>query len=1035
MIVLHVSFLENEAYIWGEAGGSGQPPVTAKPAAGVRQHPFEVGANLLIKALGKVAPEIKFTKKRIGSRFIWLPARGGIPFPSSSILGWELSGRGRKQIIAFGISCVKVSVDELIILAANSKRHWSGVIFSAAWHWLEAALHLVFDLSIKQNYLPALVEKEDAWAARWLPLPDEDDDEYWQQLALAIPAEVRSMSTTFTKPGAHYLSKWFAELIEQWLDYLARQFGRQEEGLNRELPTPKRSSRNRHPSIHDAWLHALNAPDGSLDWPQPYEAKAFSEQLWEWRRSVITVRNASYRFCMRLVEPNMEPDSDEAWRIEYLLQSKQDPSLLVPVSEIWKNRSKGRKLLEAGGSGNLTEFIYTILGQAAVFSSGVARSLQQKNPGGYEADHQDAYRFISEEAPTLQSIGIRVILPAWWVGKGTTTRIAVKIKAMSPKLKSESAELSLAALLQYDVQASLGGMEIDLKELKALAQHKQPLVKVRGQWFMVDAEQIAQAVKFMEKQQALPISARQALNMALGDYGSFGGLEVEQFEFKGWLQDLLEQLKGERALPEPELPTGLMADLRPYQRRVYAWLAFQRYWGLGACLADDMGLGKTLQALCLVLREYQQGEKRPVLLLCPTSVVNNWQKEAERFAPDLPVIVHHGPDRRRKAAFKQAANQHAMVISSYSLVQRDADFLQEIDWAGIILDEAQYVKNPETKQSKAVRSMSADYRIALTGTPIENHVGELWSLMDFLNPGLLGTQAEFKRQYHRPIQVYQDQSAAQRLKTLTAPFIMRRLKTDRSIISDLPDKIEVKEFCTLTREQASLYQAVVNEAGRQLDGVEGIERKGLVLSTLMKLKQVCNHPAHFLGDGSDLSDRSGKCERLMDILDQVLDNKERVLIFTQFAEMGHLLQTYLQEGCGEEVLFLHGGTSKKKRDQMVEHFQTKAEAPKIFVLSLKAGGTGLNLVSANHVIHFDRWWNPAVENQATDRAYRIGQHKNVVVHKFSVAGTLEERIDAMIERKSSLAGSIVGAGEQWLSELSNDELTALIGLDESARRD
>ncbi len=1033
MIVLHIAFLENEAYIWGETGGTDQPPLPLILADGVAQHPFEVGANELIKTMGKVAPDIKFTKKRISSKYIWLPSRGGVPFPSTSILGWELSGRGRKQVTAFGVTCVNVRVDELLVLAANRKRHLQGVVFSTAWHWLETALRLVFDMSIKQNYLPALVERTDYWAAKWLPLPDEDDEGYWQQLIVNTPPEVRSLSTAVINPEPYYANKWVAAIIEHWLDHLVRQSGQQNEEVV--VPTPLQTTRKRRSSIHDAWLQALIAPDGRLEWLEQHEAAAFAEQLWEWRRSVITVRNSPYRFCMRLAEPNQEPDSNETWRIEYLLQSKQDPSLLVPLSEIWKSRSRGRKLLKADGKGIITEFTYTMLGQAAAFSSGVARSLRQKNPGGYEADHQDACRFVSEEAPALQSIGIRVILPAWWVGKGTATPVAVKIKARSPKLKSASAGLSLDALLQYDVQASLGGIEIDLAELKALAKHKEPLVKVRGQWFMVDPEQIAQAIRFMEKQQKQPVSARQALNMALGDFGSFSGIEVEQVEFKGWLQQLLEQLKGERALPEAELPVGLRAELRPYQQRGFAWLAFQCYWGLGACLADDMGLGKTLQALCLVLKEYQQGEKRPVLLLCPTSVVNNWQKEAERFAPELPVIIHHGPDRRRKEAFKQEAVQHAMVISSYSLVQRDADFLQEIDWAGIILDEAQYVKNPETKQSKAVRSMPADYRIALTGTPIENHVGELWSLMDFLNPGLLGTQAEFKRQYHRPIQVYQDQRAAQRLKMLTAPFIMRRVKTDRTIISDLPDKIEVKEFCTLTREQASLYQAVVNEASRQLDGTEGIERKGLVLATLMKLKQVCNHPAHFLGDGSDIYDRSGKCERLRDIVDQVMDIKERVLIFTQFAEMGQLLQTYLQEIYGEEVLLLHGGVSKKKRDHMVERFQTQADGPKIFVLSLKAGGTGLNLVSANHVIHFDRWWNPAVENQATDRAFRIGQNKNVVVHKFIVAGTLEERIDDMLERKSAVAGSIVGAGEQWLSELSNDELTALISLDQSARRD
>jgi SNF2 family DNA or RNA helicase len=359
-----------------------------------------------------------------------------------------------------------------------------------------------------------------------------------------------------------------------------------------------------------------------------------------------------------------------------------------------------------------------------------------------------------------------------------------------------------------------------------------------------------------------------------------------------------------------------------------------------------------------------------------------------------------------------------------------------VQWAGVVLDEAQNIKNPDTKQSQAVRSLVSDYRVALTGTPVENHVGDLWAIMDFLNPGLLGTREQFKRSFFVPIQAYREREASKRLQRITTPFILRRLKTDRSIISDLPEKLEMKVFCTLTREQGSLYASVVEDAEKKIRDAEGIERRGVILATLTKLKQVCNHPAHFLRDGSDLEGRSGKLARLTEMLEEVIEAGDRSLVFTQFAEMGALLQSHMQEMLGREVLFLHGGVPKRKRDDQIARFQSGApDAPPIFVLSLKAGGLGLNLTRANHVFHFDRWWNPAVENQATDRAFRIGQQSNVQVHKYVCAGTLEERIDEMIERKRSIAEDIVGTGEAWITELDDDELHDMLALRSDAVRD
>ena len=504
---------------------------------------------------------------------------------------------------------------------------------------------------------------------------------------------------------------------------------------------------------------------------------------------------------------------------------------------------------------------------------------------------------------------------------------------------------------------------------------------------------------------------------------------------EGWVGDLLAQLQGQTAFAELPVPDDFHGALRPYQVRGYSWLSFLKQWGLGACLADDMGLGKTVQTLALIARERQANQQEPVLLVCPTSVVGNWQKEAARFTPHLPVLVHHGAARAKGKALAKQVRKYAMVISSYALLHRDFELLKEIPWSGVILDEAQNIKNPETKQARAARALPAGYRLALTGTPVENNVGDLWSIMEFLNPGFLGSQTEFKRRFFIPIQANRDPEATQGLQRLTQPFILRRLKTDPKIIDDLPEKNEMKVFCNLTKEQASLYAAVVEEAARALDGADGIQRKGVILGVLSKLKQVCNHPAQFLADNSPVPGRSGKLARLTEMVEEILQVKDRALIFTQFAEMGKILQRHLQETFGREVLFLHGGTPKKQRDEMVERFQADGSRLPLFILSLKAGGTGLNLTGANHVFHFDRWWNPAVENQATDRAYRIGQTKDVQVHKFLCVGTLEEKIDEMIERKKEVAEQVVGTGEGWLTELSTAELKDLMALRREALGD
>jgi SNF2 family DNA or RNA helicase len=413
-------------------------------------------------------------------------------------------------------------------------------------------------------------------------------------------------------------------------------------------------------------------------------------------------------------------------------------------------------------------------------------------------------------------------------------------------------------------------------------------------------------------------------------------------------------------------------------------------------------------------------------------VAGNWARESARFTPELSVLMHHGATRARDATFEKLAGQADIVITTYALATRDRALLFKVPWRRIVLDEAQNVKNPEAKQTKAVRSLPAPRKVALTGTPVENHLGELWSIMEILNPALLGSAASFRERFVIPVERFRDEEAAEQLRALTRPFILRRLKTDRTIVPDLPDKMEMNELCTLTKEQVTLYQAVVDDMLRRIEEAEGIARKGLVLTAMLRLKQVCNHPAQFLSDGSALAGRSGKLERTGELLEEVLDSGERALVFTQFAEMGALLVDYLSAHLDCRVSYLHGGVPRRQRDDMVAEFQDPEVDVPVMVLSLKAGGTGLNLTAANHVIHYDRWWNPAVENQATDRAFRIGQRKDVLVRKLVCAGTLEDRIDQLIASKRDLAERVVGAGEGWLTELSTDDLADVLRLSAQA---
>ena len=1003
MLILHAGFVGDALLVWGESS------VPASRRLRKYVSPYDAGRKFLAAALGAGG--------RARDIVAWLPTVNDRPVASSPLISAEAATADGCGLWPWMVTATPADHTLLATCAAKELAGENvlapGVAIGADLFYWAGALRFAAGLVVRQQYLPDLVSTPDGYRARWTPVITGADAKRLDELAAAMPPTARALSETADAapdtPARAVLSTYVARVVDE----LVRS--------GTEVPRGLKSAPQRSESVHDEWLAALRSADGAMT-SAPAGLAAFAVQVREWRRPIQVAALAPYRLCFRIEEPAAEAVE---WRVEYLMQGAQDPSLLVPAELAWKANGKG-PLGKQGPA--VREHLLVSLGQAAGVCPRIEASLREPAPAGYKLDTTGAYEFLTTRAGALEQNGFGVLLPSWWTRGGTSARLTARANVRAPKLQGGSG-LSLDAVLQFEWKVALGSEDLTLAELQALAALKVPLVKVRGQWVQVSAEEIQAAVGFLKKRAGENGTLRDVVRMAVGAAPA-GVLEITGVDAAGWLGDVLAQLRSQASFEELPQPRELAGTLRPYQARGYSWLAFLRRWGLGACLADDMGLGKTIQTLALIQR-YQSEQRGPVLLICPTSVVGNWQKEAARFTPELPVLVHHGIARAKGDAFQKAARDYAIVLSSYALLHRDFEILKEIPWAGVILDEAQNIKNPETKQSRAARGLPADYRIALTGTPVENNIGDLWSIMEFLNPGLLGNQSDFRKRYFVPIQIYNNQDAAQRLKQITGPFVLRRLKTDKSIISDLPEKLEMKVYCTLTREQASLYAAVVKDAEQQIDSAEGIQRKGLVLATLSKLKQVCNHPAQFLKDNSEVRGRSGKLARLGEMLEEVLAEGDRALVFTQFAEMGGLLQSHLEYTFGREVLFLHGGVPKKRRDEMVERFSAGG-GPPVFVLSLKAGGTGLNLTGANHVFHFDRWWNPAVENQATDRAFRIGQTRNVQVHKFVCAGTLEDKIDEMIERKKEIAGMVVGAGEGWLTELSNTELKKLFALSKSA---
>lgn len=724
------------------------------------------------------------------------------------------------------------------------------------------------------------------------------------------------------------------------------------------------------------------------------------------------------RVCFHLAENKQDPDHPFAFLATYSVGFGAGGNLRhLPL----------RKALEQyAGAGNKQALIklLTPVQRAAERLEWVGELVESGavyRATAWTVDH--AYTFL-KSAAALEECGLTVKLPNWWK-KRARPQVSVTIGETKGGVGKD-------ALLDFDVEVALGEQSLTPDEVQALLRGPDGLVMVKGQWVEVDRERLQEAVAHWQQlERRGDLSFIEGMRLLAG--ASLDLKESLEEEERGWthlqageaMRSILETLREPGRLAGAAVGSPLQATLRPYQQTGFQWLRFLSQLGLGACLADDMGLGKTIQVLALLLARKSEGTS---LLVVPASLLGNWKAEAERFAPSLNMALAHpsGLASKELASLPERLDGVDLVVTTYSMVTR-LEWLLDTRWDLVILDEAQAIKNPAARQSKAVKKLLCHSRVALTGTPVENRLGDLWSIFDFINPGLLGSSKVFK-EFIKTLQGRAEQQFAP-LRKLVGPYILRRLKTDPKVLTDLPEKVENRCYCALTKAQVVLYRKTLEKMQEELERSDGMARRGVVLQSLMRLKQVCNHPAQAAGVGDFTPVKSGKFLRLQEICSEIADRQERVLVFTQFREVIDPLAEFLGQLFGRPGLVLHGGTAVKKRAELVEQFQG-SDGPPFFVLSLKAGGTGLNLTRASHVVHFDRWWNPAVENQATDRAFRIGQKRNVLVHKFVTQGTLEERIDQMISQKQKLADEILsGESEVNLTELSNDELMDLVRLD------
>jgi len=1025
MRLLYGTWTGSAFHIWGQ--DAADPAGVEHPDRDARALP----AGELHALLGEVSDEGLLAATAAESSIeLWWPHRGSAPLAPGGTSGVAEDVAWRRKTFPTLAFAPADALDLLLSMARYGGD--AEAIGDALRYWMHLARYVVTLLAARQ-LIPDIRHWDDSrFEAHWrLIVTDRDHLAWLERVAAAMPPVCRAVPTddpTESDP---------VHLLDSFLMITAEALIRRNLSGDAFFEQIRRRS-EREGGWELAWLAALVGDDPTIAAdPEVWVDLAARHRGWI---SALEARDdaAPPDLGFTLIEPPPDvPVRDAAWRARFDLRSAEDGSPL-DIDQIWLEPSSdvvvlGRHLV------NRRQHVQAELRRAAQVFPELNALPEDAAPTGINLTTNEAFAFIRERTPLLRAQGFRVDLPDWATATGDRLGLELTVAPRRAAAEEQTSaagggvsRLGLSTLVDFNWRVAVGHQPVSIETFQQLAEQQASLVRVGGQWVPFDQAAAEQALAFVQRQPHGEITLAEAIRLAGGASEIDAGLPVVGLTGADWIDAFLRQLDSVQ-LEAIEQPPGFRGDLRPYQLRGLQWLDFLDRLEIGACLADDMGLGKTIQLIALLLHE--RAEARlvgPTLLFAPMSVVGNWQREVMRFAPHLRVMVHRGPDRLTGQAFVNAAPEQDLIITTYGLAHRDLKALGKVRWYRLALDEAQKIKNPSANQTIAIRSLRADLRVALTGTPLENHLSELWSIMEMLNPGLLGSAAEFRRRFAVPIEKMGDRDRAEQLRQLIRPFILRRIKNDPQVECDLPEKMEMSVYCNLTGEQAAHYERTVAAMLEQIDAASGIRRRGLILTTLTRLKQVCNHPAQLTGDEQPLDGRSGKCERLIEMLEEVLDEGDAALVFTQFRAMGNLLAKLVQARLRVTPLFMHGGSTAKKRDSMIDTFQDPNGPHRVFIMSLKTGGFGLNLTRANHVFHFDRWWNPAVEQQATDRAHRIGQTRRVQVHKFVCLGTIEERIDQLLQEKAALADNIIGSGDDWLTGLSTTELRDYLALSRDA---
>ncbi|WP_233255191.1 DEAD/DEAH box helicase [Halopenitus persicus] len=1048
MFILHAVTDDcGKIYLWAE--DSTLPPLRPKEQnsavdpKGGEKHPFAVDKQTLNDLLSYAGYGNANTE--LTTLTVYLPSGRANPQPSPSIreedgqetttslTPWlipavEVDMRDAPSILSYLSQSSSTdeetsSYGENPIKSGQTVNYWSAVC-SVAESYVEAG-----------RVAPHLAEKDGSVTGVWRAFPSREADiDRLMELMEAMPplartsVEVGSNPTLDRGSPNDSIGRSSRDVLTRALDQMVNALSKEHlSATETDLTTDDLEA------IHQQWIRTLQKNGEPID-AAPEAIDELREQLDEWTRPPVTGDEQEVRLCFQLKEPAVdtgavvsetktEPIVPDGWTLELLLQSENDPSLVVEANELWGSDRSTEKIL-ARHLDQPTEILKNELERASALYPRLKEALDQSNPTAIELSNSDADEFLQEYAEVLRQAGFGVILPSWWGDPPQRLGARLVVSDAADEFETTGSGLGIEQLCEFDWEIVLGENSLSKEELEELSTLKQSLVHFQGKWVSVQDDDAKSARDLLHREEERTLEEALQADTEISDDGV--SLPVVEKRLEGTFKKLFEQ-DFEIWVEEIDTPSGFDGELRSYQKTGLGWISYLEDHGFGGCLADDMGLGKTIQILARLVQERSVDPLvGTTLVVCPLSVVYNWKSEANEFTPELTVHIHHGQGRMSGDDLANAIEHHDVIITTYGTARSDIEQLRDIQFHRIVLDEAQKIKNTSAGRTQAIRSLSGHHRLALTGTPVENRLSELWSIMEFCNPGLLGSERQFRNAFSRPIEERGDIEKTEQLRQLIRPFVLRREKTDDSIIDDLPEKSEKKEYCRLTEEQATLYKAVADEIFGQIEQSRDIERRGQILKLIGNLKSICNHPRQYLNDDQRISGRSGKLDVLDDIVQKIAANGEKGLIFTQYTQMAELLLEHLR-GQGYRVFYLYGETAKEEREEMIDEFEN-AEGSCFFLLSLHAGGTGINLTPANYVIHYDRWWNPAVEKQATDRAYRIGQDNNVQVYKLICRGTIEESIDQIIESKRDLAEQVLVDSDEWMTELSDEELRNLVSL-------